>query len=234
MTSIKMAQRNSEPHLLSGLFALAFMLCGVFCVPVQAQSMYRCGSVYQDRPCEGVQQGKIVGRTGTSPSTATEAAVDGACVKRGIAAQKLVWAREGGATEERAYSDARTGAERQLVADVYHNRGTSSEIRAAIEANCVREKELAAQAGMRYAEPMPEQAATSDAYDNGARDAARARENAMEKTSRDTRKKGDCEYLNRRIEQLTAQQRAGGSASTMEYLNQQRRDANDSLSRSGC
>ena len=68
----------------------------------EAQTMYRCGSVYQDRPCDAGAKSKVVGSTGSaSAAPAPAAGVDPECGQRARDSQKIVWAREGGATEER-------------------------------------------------------------------------------------------------------------------------------------
>ena len=42
------------------LVAASFALCA----QAQAQSMYRCGNVYQDRPCAAGMKSRVVGSTG--------------------------------------------------------------------------------------------------------------------------------------------------------------------------
>ena len=217
----------------------AAIILFALCAPAQAQSMYRCGTVYQDHPCEGAQQGKVIGRTSTSQATSSGSG-DAGCARRGAAAQKLVWAREGGATEERAFSEARTAEERRIVAEVYHNRGTSSEVRASVEAACVREKELAVQAGMgmdsgqSYAPsnvPPTRAAQSANETEQRSQESMRAKEKASAEAAR---KKSECEYLKRQLDGITTSQRSGGSAATMENLNQQQRDTNTRLSQAGC
>jgi hypothetical protein len=125
----------------------ALALCGA----AHAQkNLFRCGNSYQDRPC-ATEPGKVIGKSGapaaTPPATgATPATVDLACTRRGAQAQKIMWAREAGATAETQLATAATPADRKLVADVYDRRGSSVEVRAAIEADCSAEKARNAQA----------------------------------------------------------------------------------------
>ena len=121
-----------------------------FCAtPVSAQTMYRCGNAYQDHPCGGGQAGKVIG-VGSSPNAASTAAaasrVSAQCSQRGIAAQKIKWIREAGETQQQQLAAASGSADRSLVADVYSRQGTSVEVRAAVEADCMAEQDRAAQA----------------------------------------------------------------------------------------
>lgn len=62
----KTKSRRFEVAMLLALVGLAF--------PTHAQKMYRCGNVYQDQPCAGEQQGKVIGSTGGAPASAAPAA----------------------------------------------------------------------------------------------------------------------------------------------------------------
>jgi hypothetical protein len=108
----------------------------------QAQALYRCGSVYQDRPCDAGTKSKVVGNTAAgdaaAPATAT---VDPECVQRARDSQKIVWARQGGATEERLLGEARSARERRLIQDVYRRPGAASTVQAAVQADCVAERQ---------------------------------------------------------------------------------------------
>ena len=75
-----------------------------FCAPAGAQKMYRCGSTYQETPCTGNQQGKEIRAVGPA-SSQSASSTDAACAQRGAASQKIVWAREAGATAEKALAD---------------------------------------------------------------------------------------------------------------------------------
>ena len=132
-------------------FALAAVISGLMCASASAQ-MYRCGSAYQDRPCDS-GQGKIVSNKGTStenPSAATSApsktAANPVCTQRGADAQKIVWEREAGATEEKQLEPETNPEKRKLITSVYRVRGTVGVVRARIEAECAVEMEEKAKA----------------------------------------------------------------------------------------
>lgn len=118
---------------------LAAWFCILLTAPASAQTMFRCGNTYQDKPCDGGQAGKVIGNT-RMPQTAA-ASADPACARRGAEAQKIKWGREAGRTEEVALAAAGSEDQRKLVSDVYSRGGTSSDLRAAIEADCAAEKE---------------------------------------------------------------------------------------------
>lgn len=108
--------------------------------PALAQTLYRCGNTYQDKPCSG-QAGKVV--TVLKSGEAGPGLVDAQCSRRGSDAQKLMWARETGALESDMAAKAKTASERELVAVVYRQNGSSAQVRQAVEAACIAEKERA-------------------------------------------------------------------------------------------
>jgi len=200
-----------------------------------AQTMYRCGKQYQDRPCDAGQQGRAVGNATTQGSGGTS---DAECSQRGERALKIIWAREGGTTADAALSQARSADERGLVQQVYARRGSSSQIRAAIEADCVAQKERDAQAaamvkamGLPGAQ-QPAQPAAQPAGEDPA--AAEARRQRLAAENDAAAKKATCSSLNAEMQRNVSAQRAGGSAATMERLNDQRRDISRRMSEAGC
>lgn len=227
---------------MAGVF-IAVTLCGAG----HAQSMYRCGSVYQDRPCEGKDPGKRIGSAG-SPQSADKPVSDTECAQRGAETLKIVWKREAGASADKQIADLNAGRagssklfdERKLIADVYNKRGSAPEVRAAIEADCMLEKERAAQAAAwAAAMPQPGQskpgagAATPGNSEADAK-AANARRHE-EAASRDAEnKKARCADYKATLEDVTNAQRRGGGVSEMERLNQKRRDTDNLGRAAGC
>ena len=59
-----------------------FLGLGLAGSPAQAQKMYRCGKVYQDRPCPAGQAGKVVGRTGAGAAAPQAAGRDPECAQK--------------------------------------------------------------------------------------------------------------------------------------------------------
>jgi len=220
-------------------------------LPMQAaaQTMYRCGSSYQDRPCSAGQPAKAMG-SATTAATPAAATTDAECRQRGADAQKVAWAREAGQTQAQQLakvdvaraSAARKDYERRLVIDVYGRRGSSAGVRAAIEADCAAEKqkaaETAAAAKALGLQPPPAQAGIPPGAIAGP--GAEERRAAPERVQRSAsareaeRKQERCASLNRQLDTVRSRQRAGGSASGMDSLAQERRSLESQLSAGGC
>lgn len=109
-----------------------------------AQTMYRCGSVYQDRPCAHAQDSRVIGRGQPAEPGAAIAALDTECAARGEVAQRIMWRREAGMTAAEQQGVHREPGD--VVADVYRRRGGSAQVRQSIESDCMAEKSRSAQA----------------------------------------------------------------------------------------
>jgi hypothetical protein len=208
------------------------------CASAGAQTMYRCGNAYQAFPCE-TGQGKVVGSVGSAQSSYTPVS-NAECAQRGAESLKIVWAREAGLIRDKALSQVdekplsspqKTEA-RKLIGDVYNKRGSAPEVRAAIEADCVAEKEKEALAAAMYRPPnsAEEKQAGAGKAPYGSNDVNRRNTVAASNTD----KKARCEKLGRRLESIQNSQRAGGSAQEMEELNRERRDIQRSQLDAGC
>lgn len=214
-----------------------------------AQRMYRCGNAYQDRPCEGAKpQGKVVNNWGGA-SSGGSLTKDGPCSRRGADALKVVWARDNGAQREQQIADVdRLGLstpsneERvQLIESVYARRGSAPEIRAAIESECLAEKERQAQAAALAATAARIAGGGVAAPASGARgpsesdiERMEARRQAEMEANAAAFKQSRCADLARQYEQLRDQERAGGSAAAMARHAERRREMDDRQRREGC
>ena len=112
----------------------------VFASAVGAQTMYKCGSSFQDRPCNRIGEGNSIGKT-VSNSTSVGTIESSVCAARGEQARKIMWAREVGRTRDEQLQVATTDSERQLIVDVYQLRGSSGAVASAIQEKCVADKE---------------------------------------------------------------------------------------------
>jgi hypothetical protein len=215
------------------MLVTAMLLCG----SALSQTMYKCGRTYQDRPCDD-GKGRSMGAATSSPGV-TSGPTDAECVQRGQDSLKIVWAREGGATEERMLAEAPTPAQRRLVQEVYRKRGSASQIQSAIATDCIAQKQqierdaaLAAAAAVRaQREGTPSVSASTEARPAGnsqAVDDGRAAAIAAD------RKKQECAGYNADLEAVRAQERTGGSAQTMDRLAESRRRIAAQASRAGC
>jgi len=216
----------------------------VLAMPASAQ-MYRCGNVFQDRPCDaGVQEQRLSpggtrtpSGTANAPSAATQASPFTAqCARVGEHAQRIMWKREGGATQEKQISEARGDQSMiDLILAVYIRRGSAPQVRAEIEAECVADrekqaraadmlKELQKQAGPSPASTRTPVPATADAAAKPATPPAAA------KPQTDSQ----CAYFKSRRSEIETRLREGGSAVQMEQLQNQRREVERGISEGRC
>ncbi len=125
---------------VSSRFCVAMLLSAATPL-LMAQNLYRCGNSYQDKPCDPGQKSQIIGTLpGNGNSGNPRAILDGECTRRGEDAKKIIWMREGGATQDALLADAKTEERRKLISDIYAQRGNSSDVRSAIEKDCMQEK----------------------------------------------------------------------------------------------
>jgi hypothetical protein len=230
--------------------AIAVLLgCASFVPHAEAQKMYRCGSTFQDRPCNAEQAGQAAGNA-TTAAAAPAAASDAECRQRGADAQKIAWARETGRTREQqlekidggSASATRKAYERTLVAQVYEQHGSSAAVRAAIEADCVAEKRKAAEVaaaakalGLQAPPAQPVAPSAAPAATNGGVPSAAHPGIVQSASAREARRRQDlCESLNLQLDDVRNRERSGGSAATMESLGQQRRNIEDKLAANWC
>jgi hypothetical protein len=207
----------------------------------EAQTMYRCGKQFQDRPCDAGQPSRTIGNANPSAATAAaNPALPRECAERGHASMKISWARESGVTLDAALAQARDQA---LVRDVYQKRGSAADVRAAIESDCQAEKEKEAKTAAalkalgvegRSAAGAPAPATGTpqfSATSNQEREEAQRQANAQQA---EARKAERCNRLNADLQRIQSQQRAGGNAAAMESLTQRRARVQSDLSQAGC
>ena len=232
-----------------------------------AFALYRCGNVFQDKPCESGPQVTLSpsGRTQTSPAqapapaaaaaatatparpipTASSASFAIACSRVGEQAQRMVWKREGGATIEQQLAERATvlspDEQAKTVRSVYARRGSAPDIRSQVEAECMADKEKEAQAQellKQLRKDAGETAATAPAA--GATPARAADAGAAAAAAAATQPASNkpsvahCNSLKKSVDYAKSRLTQGGSASTMEYLQKERRSAEAELRSSGC
>ena len=213
---------------------------------VAAQKTYRCGSVYQDHPCESATQGKEVSvgvpaRRTTASAPATGAAMYPECAQRGALTQKIVWAREAGETQEKLLDGERDPARRKLVTDVYRVRGTAAEVRSRIESECqVEAAEHAKVAALAEALAKANAARNSPSGSPNAAEMDRPSNmvvqgsSATQPQSDPAAKKAQCDRLDEKAKALRTSERGGGGAQTMDSLRRQRTELDESMRKLGC
>jgi hypothetical protein len=221
------------------LFMAGLALLALGIAETASAQVYRCGNKYQSHPCEAGTQTKVI-NSSSAPQPTAKQPQDAVCTPRGASVMKIMWAREAGATAERQLSDTNNPEERKLILDVYQKHGTAREVRAAIEADCMAEKERLALASelAAAAARLSNQSQSPQAMPRGSSDAeikaAESRSKEEEATRKANMKKTQCDNYEARIENIRKYQRVGSSAQGMESLNQQRRDIEKEKHDSGC
>jgi hypothetical protein len=230
--------------------ACLLVLCGA-----PALAMYRCGNVFQDKPCESGAEIRLSpsGRPTTAPPAArapasapaaapaatTPSSFTAACARVGEQAQRIVWKREGGATQEQQRAERSTAlapAEHaKTVAGVYARRGSAPEVRAAIEAECVADKQQEADAAALLSQ-LRKQAGETPAAPPASPAPGAAAESTSARTAPADGKPSvaTCSRLRSALADANARLTQGGSARAMEALQNERRSAEASFRSSGC
>jgi hypothetical protein len=211
-----------------------------------ALALYRCGNVYQDKPCESGTQVNLTpsGRPQTSPAPAAlpvrsppanAATFAIVCSRIGEQAQRITWKREGGATMEQQLAERATvlspADQAKTVQSVYARRGSAPEIRSQIEAECMAEKAREAEAAETLNQ-LRKQA--GDPPTAGAAAPLRSAENAAQPSAGNKPSASSCRSLKRAVDDVRARLAQGGSGRQMEMLQNERRSAEQSYRDSGC
>lgn len=217
------------PCILSALFLLGGL---AYTDGSQAQNLYRCGSTYQDKPCDN-GQGQLI-KKNPLPSTSDKPPLDANCIRRGEEAKKIIWMREGGAFQDRLQSEAKTNEQRKLIADVYALRGNANDIRAKIESDCMADKEVERKTGMRPVDDEVKRHQDAERKASGENPKDTPKDSKQADSSEAERKKKLCEDIRRQIAAASNSQRAGGSAKDMETMASNKKEIENNLKELGC
>ena len=251
--------------MAAGLLALS--------LAAPAHALYRCGNTFQDKPCvAGVTETPVnpalrlaksqaaataapgtAPGAGAAPARAAGLSFAAVCAQMGVDAQRVVWNREGGATQESQISALAGLGPRgdmvKVIESVYNRRGSAPEIRSAIEAECLVEKQRQADAAAmlrslnEQAGNSPSATPTTSATPSapaapsatGAATAdAGAKPQAAGEMSAAADPKTACPGLKSQDESLKSRMRAGGSAGAMEAYQVQRRRLDKALLDARC
>lgn len=229
----------------SVLWHVAAVVLSVMSVPAVgwAQTMYRCGATYQDRPCNGVDSKPVGSHVRQAAGQSVGApSIDPVCGARGTAAQKLMWEKESGRTLDEQL--AKPGADVGLARNVYGRRGSSLDVRRAIEADCVKEMEQANEAAalLRAAGKVQQPGAAAPVGNHAPAPlggvgvaSAGAQPSAEDAAARKAATKAaTCASLASDLGELTQAQRAGGDAARMDVLAARVRDTQSRKRAAGC
>lgn len=232
--------------------------CLLVLAAAPAMALYRCGNVFQDKPCESGAQINLSpsGRPQASPAAPAAAAAAAAatrppapssatfaiaCSRVGEQAQRITWKREGGATLEQQLAERATALspeeQAKTVRSVYGRRGGAPDIRSQVEAECMADKEKEAQAAellKQLRKDAGETGAPPVAAGTPAAAAVNAADNATATAASNKPSASRCRSLQRAVDDARSRLAQGGSSKQMESLQNDRRDAEKSLRESGC
>ncbi|MFZ6686993.1 hypothetical protein ACO0K0_04515 [Undibacterium sp. SXout11W] len=133
-----------------------------------AKAVYHCGSSYQDKPCSSVEkeQKALATNKVKANDVVDKPEIDALCKQRGEDTKRIISMRGAGAIQDRLLIDAESDYRKQLIKDVYAQRGNASDIREAIEKECMSAKEK--EAGKTATPP------TQDAKTSGTRNSEKS------------------------------------------------------------
>ena len=225
--------------------AFAFIALAFASFHAGAQTLYRCGSLYQDHPCESGQKGRVIGNTGAGRAAAPSAATDAECAQRGRDSMKIVWAREGGATEDRMLSEAGSEAGRSLVRDAWRRPGSANVVSQAVQADCVSQKAKEERAALLMDEALKARKDATGAPSTapapaapvgpGANTAERDESMRREVEARNAEvKRRSCSRMQSELDDLNRRARVGGNAAAMERFSESRRSVESRMRSEGC
>jgi hypothetical protein len=215
---------------ISLLSFLATLILGVVPCSAAAQSLYRCGNTYQDKPCEKGDQ-KVVGLNRAAAAN-EKPALDLSCARLGEQAKKIIWMREGGALKEKLLSEASSEEQRKLIVDVYSIRGNSADVRGAIENDCMAQKANDRLLGKLATDSSS--ASTPKKSGAAEQKAEVGKSAAGNQDANDKQKKQLCSLLRNQISSARDAQRTGASPDQQDAINQQKRDLESQLKTNGC
>jgi len=236
---------------LKAVAGVALLVCSQATL---AANFYRCGNSYQDTPCTSASVNnktiKSSAKTTSSVSSNNDlqqfAKIDVDCKQRGDAAKKISWTREVGKTLDQQLESAKDGYTQALVRDVYNHRGSSLDVKNAIEQECMQQKEQDKLADKLIIEAQKLRSsgkagiaspASSNTQLNPTADEINVKEaknSDAESRTRPDDNKSVCSSLKADAEDIATQRRRGGSANYMNDLKRQLEQIESRLKAAGC
>ena len=145
--------------------------------PASAQTLFKCGNAYQDRPCDSEIQQRISATTGQSSGESYNPRSNAACARQGASAETIAEKRMAGVSLESALAalDARgleppeMSAPKDFVRKVYQREGAPPAVARLIEDACVAQLPTGSdypvpdRRRMAYPRPQAESAAATAA-----------------------------------------------------------------------
>ena len=134
---------------------LAMMVCS----SGGAQQLYKCGSTFQDRPCDAEVQKKYSAITGSFTKEQVTTTADAQCAELGGLSVPVIQARSANESLESLHQKIDSKPigrqekirEKELVTSVFSKKGSASEIRGGIETDCMEKKQASRKLAPGYA-----------------------------------------------------------------------------------
>jgi hypothetical protein len=215
--------------------------------PGHSFALYRCANVFQDRPCDGgdaqaaaaasarpTATAKPQAASSANVSAATISPFAMACARVGKSSLEIIWKREAGALREAQYANAEGNPEHKSLVDaVYEQRGTAPQIRAAIETDCIGEKQRAADANAALASVQKAQG-TAPAVVRTAPTPTAPLTVAAAPAGKSGDSASQCANLSSQLAAVQERARRGGGVSAMEQIGNERRAIDSKISAAKC
>ncbi len=229
-----------NPFFKTLICSLALLASG------QSFALYRCGSVFQDRPCDiadAQAAAAASARTAAKPPADSSANAPAgtvspfamACSRVGKSSLDIIWKREAGALREAQYASAAGNPEhKNLVDAVYEQRGTAPQIRAAIEADCIGEKQRAADANAAVAAAQKSPGASAAPARAAPTTGAAPLTVAAAPAGKPNDSAAQCANLSSQLAAVQERARKGGGVAAMEQLANERRAIDTKISAAKC
>jgi hypothetical protein len=196
------------------------LLAGLFLSVPGHAAVYKCpDGTFQDKPCDK-GEGRVVTKRNTVGKPKPP---DDACAALGLEAGQIAKAKAEGATSAKLLSDvdaqelpyARKLEQKKLIVDVFQKTGSPQEVAITFEAECVKSRDA-----QKAARPAPDTDARR--MPGAAVGNAPQTDPAEEKKRAAEQRKRRCDDLKGQRDSVVAQQRSGGSVTTMDSLQAQR------------
>lgn len=200
------------------------------CQTLFAADLYRCGSTFQDTPCAGAVKSKVISTSNTNQTTK---AVDKDCLQQGESAKKIMWMREVGKTAEDQISTATEYATKKLIPQVYKLHGSSIEVKAMIEHECMQQKERNLLAAKMMVEATRLRNGTSNA-NTGKINVQPNQINEPLSNNTNARNTEICSSYQSELDEINVQRKNGGSVTYMEKLKLRRIEIEANIKSTKC
>lgn len=135
-------------HVRNRITAFIFIASAGF--GVNAQNLFKCGAVFQDKPCDTDLQQKYSRVTGSFTKEQVTASADAQCADLGARALPIIQARLRNEPVQNLHAQVEQtpmtrqdrAQQKDLITAVYSRSGSAVDLRAGIETDCMEKKRV--------------------------------------------------------------------------------------------